>query len=123
MVLQTAQITQYTDDNVSPWYVIDTSNNEVLGELPSELSEISAMTILKFARKYEKQAYDDAKKATEQQLKRRYESVIDSLQSLVVTLKKENEELSEALHNSLDFSEWLIFIRICYGTTTIDYTS
>ena len=98
-ILQTscAQQRLHATDGEFPWEIFDDKNNKLF-ELPRELSLEQISAIRKFAKKFEKIAYEEGISETQEALAKDYKDREVLWQHNFEALKFENERLSSALN-------------------------
>jgi hypothetical protein len=98
--LQSAQITWNLDEYDNN-YVVRTSAGEKLFQLPKKLTDLEAMAILKAVRPFELQAFEDGKRTGMDAMKAATRDQMIQMDMTISILKRQNEELSEALDRAI----------------------
>ena len=99
MVLQDCYVTQITGDSKSNW-LIKNSKDEVLYELPAELSEQEVMAAVHFARHFELKAFVEGKEQLTKFYQVKMENEKLDYETIIENLKQENIRLAEIISNS-----------------------
>lgn len=98
ILLANAHITQKTNKNVkSDWSIEANITNEQLGTLPPHLTEQQAMAILKFARKFELDAFNAGIQLGKEKQKKVDDDIISNMKLKLRLATEENIRIAEAL--------------------------
>ncbi len=105
--LQNAHVTQLTDSTgqKTAWSVQENETDEVLFELPVNLSENVVFAILKFARQYELKALNVGIQFSKKTEQNKFDTERQKLLRVISELEQSNGKLATKVHKFLETGE------------------